>query len=165
MEMGYCTDLPRPIQGIYIDCLERNILLTSSKSFVLRLVRYFFLMRLSFLCTFFLLPAAIRTAPLTTAHVRCVMNTCASCVWGAWTTKVLLRWSLWWIFGVIRARYYFSYAKGFSTGVELSGKRKTVTWPSSEEDVEPDITLRLELRQVRTAWCELGCDGLYIRHA
>ena len=66
---------------------------------------------------------------------------------------------------MIRARYYFSYAKGFSTGVELSGKRKTVTWPSSEEDVEPDITLRLELRQVRTAWCELGCDGLCIRHA
>jgi hypothetical protein len=32
-------------------------------------------------------------------------------------------------------------------GVELSGKCKSVTWPGSEEDFEPDVTVRLELRQ------------------
>ena len=35
-----------------------------------------------------------------------------------------------------------------NAGVELSGKCKSVTWPGSEEEFEPDVTVRLELRQV-----------------
>ena len=56
------------------------------------------------------------------------------------------------------------------TGVELSGKQRKVQWPVSEEDLEPDVTTRLELRQVSVSsllsmprskghfWCRLAWE-------
>ena len=35
-----------------------------------------------------------------------------------------------------------------SVGVELTGKHRKLQWPRSGEEPEPDVTVRLELRQV-----------------
>lgn len=35
-----------------------------------------------------------------------------------------------------------------SVGVELTGKHRKLQWPREGEEPEPDITVRLELRQV-----------------
>lgn len=39
-------------------------------------------------------------------------------------------------------------------GVELTGKHRKIQWPKSGEEPEPDVTVRLELRQVSV---ELSC--------
>ena len=57
--------------------------------------------------------------------------------WGKWCADVRV------------LRFHFSCV--CTVGVELSGKQRKVQWPVSEEELEPDVTTRLELRQV--SWC------------
>lgn len=68
-----------------------------------------------------------------------------------WTTKALSTTSLcsrWLIFGVSFITVRSTIANYGFAGLELSGKQRKVRWPEAGEDTEPDVTIRLELRQV-----------------